>query len=80
MPRPTEKQPDSSLASDLRGLYFALREKVWLLALITVLGIAAAAFVVLRSKKIYAATTTIQIEEERQRVVRTDTRDRKSVV
>lgn len=74
MPRPTEKQPDSSLASDLRGLYFALREKVWLLALITVLGIAAAAFVVLRSKKIYAATTTIQIEEERQRVVRTDTR------
>ena len=74
MPRTTEKQPDSSLATDLRGLYFALREKAWLLALVTVLGIAVAAFVVRRSQKIYAATTTIQIEEERQRVVRTDTR------
>ena len=74
MPRSTEKQPNSSLATDLRGLYFALREKAWLLALVTVLGIAVAAFVVRRSQKIYAATTTIQIEEERQRVVRTDTR------
>lgn len=74
MPRPTDKQPESSLATDLRGLYFALREKLWLLALITVLGIAVAAIVVMRSKKIYAATTTIQIEEERQRVVRADTR------
>jgi capsular exopolysaccharide synthesis family protein len=74
MPRPSDKQPESSLASDLRGLYFALREKLWLLAIITAIGIAVAAVVVMRSKKIYAATTTIQIEEERQRVIRTDTR------
>lgn len=74
MPRPADKPPESSLASDLRGLYFALREKLWLLALVTVLGIAVAAVVVMRSQKIYAATTTIQIEEERQRVVRADTR------
>lgn len=74
MPRPTDDKKDLPLAADLRPLYYALREKAWLLAAITVLGVLAATAYLARSKKIYAATTTIQVEEERQRLVRADSR------
>ena len=74
MRRPTDDKQDPPLAAELRALYFALREKAWLLAAVTLIGVLAATVYLARSKKIYAATTTIQVEEERQRLVRADTR------
>ena len=71
---PTDDQKPPPLAADYRALYYALREKAWLLAAVTAIGVLAAAGYLARSKKIYAATTTIQVEEERQRLVRPDNR------
>ena len=61
-------------APDYRAMYHAVREKAWLLAAVTVIGVLAAMGWLARSKKIYAATTRIQVEEERQRLVRPDSR------
>ncbi len=74
MRRPTDEHKNPPLAADLRALFYALREKVWLLAAITAIGVAAAMIYLARSPKIYAATTTVQVEEERQRLVRADSR------
>ncbi len=74
MPPPNNDKNDPSVATDIRALYFALREKALLLLIITILGVLASVIYLARAPKIYAATTTIQIEEERQRLVRADTR------
>ena len=74
MRQPSDDKNNPPIAADFRALYFALRERAWLLAAITAIGVLAAVIYLARTQKIYAATTTIQIEEERQRVVRADTR------
>ena len=61
---PTDDKKNPHLAADYRALYYALREKAWLLAALTVIGVLAATAYLARSRKIYAATTTIQVEEE----------------
>ena len=74
MRRPTDEQKSPPLAGDLRALFFALRERLWLLVAVAVLGVAAAMIYLARAPKTYAATTTIQVEEERQRLVRAESR------
>ena len=74
MQRHTDDKKDPPLAADLRALFYVLRENVWFLAAVTLIGVLAATGYLMRSKRIYAATTTIQVEEERQRLVTADTR------
>jgi len=74
MQRPTDEKKDPPLAVDLRALFYVLRENVWFLTAVTLIGVLAATGYLMRSKRIYAATTTIQVEEERQRLVTADTR------
>jgi len=58
-----------NLPAELRGLWYLLLEKVWLVAGIVVLFSAGGVFYALRLPKLYQATTTVEVDSEDQRKV-----------
>jgi capsular exopolysaccharide synthesis family protein len=65
----TAPNPTSiSLPADARALWSLLREKAWLVAVCVLLCGAFGFIYVLRTPKLYRATTTLQVDPEQQRV------------
>lgn len=74
MHRSTQDSRTISMPTDLRAVYYLLVGKAWLIAAITAAAILAGVGYAARSEKIYSATTTIQVEEEQQKLIKSDGR------
>jgi capsular exopolysaccharide synthesis family protein len=72
MPRPARDNAEFSVPFDPRALFWALREKVWLIAAILGASVLAGLFYLSRTERVYAATTTIEVEEEQSALLKTD--------
>ncbi|MEA3213636.1 MAG: polysaccharide biosynthesis transport protein [Chthoniobacter sp.] len=63
-----------SLPTDVRSVMHALLGKVWLIVLINVLALGGGILFIARSEKIFSATTTVEVEAEQQRIIKSDGR------
>ncbi len=67
-----EDRKSFASATDLRALYYLLVENVRWIALSIAFSMLLGTAYVLRTEKFFAATTTVQVEEERRMLVKTD--------
>jgi succinoglycan biosynthesis transport protein ExoP len=74
MARPSEQSEAFSLPRDLRAMYYLCWEKAWLIGVITAAVVAIGVLQILRTEKTFTATTTVQVEEEQQKLVNMDAR------
>src|SRR2546425_724614 len=68
-------EPESPLPEQSSNIHVnigLILDNAWLLALSVVLAIVAAAVYVQRATRIYEATTTLQVEQEEQKVVKVE--------
>ena len=74
MDLPSDNPLSFSLPTDLRAIGHALLEKIWLIAAVNLLTVGAGVLFIVRSEKVFSATTTVEIEQEQQRIIKTDPR------
>ena len=72
MSQSSKDRSDYSVPLDLRALAYLLWEKAWLIGALTALVLSAGIIFLVRSERVYAATTTIEVEEQQQSLVRAD--------
>ena len=72
VPNSEPDSPPSEKGSDLHLNIGLILDHAWLLALTLVLAIGAAAIYVQRATRIYETTTTLQVEQEEQKVVKVE--------
>jgi len=68
-----QKQPHHSMSLDAinwKSIFYAVRSKLWLIALCVILAGGAGAYHVKKAPVIYSARTVIQVEQKEQRVVK----------
>lgn len=70
----TDQSRSFSLPTDVRAIGHALLEKAWWIAVINILAVAGGLTFLARSEKIFTATTTVEIEQEQQRIIKADPR------
>jgi polysaccharide biosynthesis transport protein len=66
---PGSPRPDEHAPTDLRTLYYLVREQSWIIAVCLVLTGLATATYLLRSPKIFAARSVLQVEQEESKVL-----------
>ncbi len=71
---PSENPSSFSLPTDVRAIAFALLENRWVIVLISLLAVIAGLTFIVRSEKIFDATTTVEIEPEQQRIISPEAR------
>src|SRR6266576_4182073 len=71
-PNSEPESPPPEKTSDVHLNIGLILDNVWVLALTVVFAIVAAAIYVQRATRIYEATTTLQVEQEEQKVVKVE--------
>ena len=74
MPRLSTATTEYSVPLDLRSLAYVLWERAWLIGALAAAAVFAGVFYLNRTERVYAATTTIEVEEEQQKLVKPDER------
>ena len=75
MPRSSKDRNDFTVPFDLRALAWLLREKAWLIGALTAAALLAGFLYLSRTEKVFAATTTIELQEQQPSLARApDTR------
>lgn len=60
------------ISVDFRGMYFALRERAWLVAICSVLGLLGAVGYLIKTPKSFVAQCIVQVDDTKQQVVKID--------
>lgn len=72
MPRHTRDIAEFSVPFDPRAIAWALREKAWFIAAIVAAALLAGCLYLSRTERVYAATTTIEVEEEQPALLKSE--------